>query len=289
MNNLTAKELFDWRKKQLSLGGRKADLDWLLDLGAGLSWTEMQALYLDKKKTFFVSKTLDELSGFWRIHLEENIPLQYLLRICPWREFEVEVSPAVMIPRQETELLIEFALSRFKNSDKGVWVDLGTGSGVLAISLARSFLEWEGHVVDISQDALSLAKRNLMALASTAKYSVHCGKWWDPLKPWWGNLNLVLANPPYIPSSTLKTLDPIVYLNEPHLALSGGLDGLDSLKEIVFGALKALACGGCLMLEHHHDQSDQVLQLMDSGGLVGINYELDLEGVRRFAIGYKPL
>ena len=289
MNYYTSRQILQWRIQQLKKGGRKEDLDWLLDLGGGLRWSDLQNLYLDDSKSCHLSKTLDELSSIWRLHLDEKIPLQYLLKICPWRDFEVLVTPAVMIPRQDTELLIDIALEKIKNSREGIWADLGSGSGVLAIALARSLANWEGHVVDINKESLSIAQSNLQSLVSDAKYTLHLGKWWEPLKPWWGNLNLVVSNPPYIPSSILSKLDPFVYLNEPHLALSGGFDGLDCLREIIAGSIDGLSNGGCLILEHHYDQSEEVLNLMKGTGLVDINFERDLQGVKRFAIGFKNL
>ena len=283
-----SKELIDWRRKQLLLGGRKHDLDWLLDLGGGLSWTNLQSLYLDEKRSYVIVKSLEELSRIWKTHLDENIPLQYLIGKCPWRDFELEISPVSMIPRQETELLVDFAIDKFKNVLSGRWADLGTGSGALAIALARKFPLWEGFLVDISQEALLLARRNIENIAGDSNYSLHCGFWWEPLKPWWGSLNLVLANPPYIPESLLDKLDPIVIKNEPTIALLGGKDGLNSCRDIISGAFEALSPGGCLMLEHHYDQSDSVLRLMHQSGLIRREFKEDLEGIKRFAIAFKP-
>ena len=288
MNQYTSNEILKWRTQQLLLGGKKENLDWLLDLAGGLTWSDIQILSLDENKSYSLLMSLDQLSSLWSQHLEEKLPLQYLLGICPWRDFVLEVSKSVMIPRQETELLIDFALQRFPEKQKGKWADLGTGSGALAIALNKAFPEWEGYVVDVSTDALILAKKNLSYLAVNSKYSLHLGKWWEPLKHWWGELDLVLANPPYIPSSIVQTLDPIIYLHEPHLALSGGVEGLDSLREVIAGAYKSLNSGGCLMVEHHHDQSQRVLELMNKGRLVNLCSENDLQGIKRFAIGYKP-
>ena len=125
-------------------------------------------------------------------------------------------------------------------------------------------------------------------LAPRSEVNLHLGSWWEPLKPWWGSIELVLANPPYIPSGVLDSLPPIVRDNEPRLALCGGLDGLNACKEILNGAFQAIAKDGWLILEHHHDQSDLILKLMHEVGLKDVDYALDLQGIRRFAVGRHP-
>ncbi len=286
---LRAKDILSWRKKLLSEGGRPADLDWLLDIGGGLRWSDLQLIKIDQdSSSFTLEKSLEELEILWKTHLHDHTPLQYLIGRCPWRDFELEVSKAALIPRQETELLVDIALRRVGISFMGCWADLGTGSGALAIALARFFPKALGHAVDCSKDALSLAERNLIKLAPKAKVKLHLGDWWEPLEPWWGEIGLVVANPPYIPNRFLEALEPAVFDHEPHLALCGGEDGLIACRKVVFGAIKALQSKGWLILEHHFDQSDAVLGLMRKAGLKEIGFETDLEGVKRFAICRKP-
>ncbi len=284
---LSGQELFAWRKKQLSFGGRSIDLDWLLDLGGGLRWSSLQKLYLDPKRYFVLDKSLEELEKVWLSHIEDSTPLQYLLGCCPWRDFELSVSSKAMIPRQETEILIDLAVQRINKNEFGVWADLGTGCGPIAVALARELIGWKGYAVDCSKDALSLAQINLQRLAPEAKIKLLLGNWWEPLRPWWGSFNLVVANPPYIPSGLLNELDPEVRLHEPHLALFGGIDGLQSIKEIISYSFKALAPFGWLIMEHHHDQSALVLEMMKQVGLKNVHFEEDLQGVKRFALASK--
>ncbi len=284
---LFGEELLIWRKKQLSKGGRKVDFDWLLDLGGGLSWVTLQKLLIDPNKSLLLSESLEALEGIWMRHLEDKTPLQYLIGRCPWRDFDLAVNASVMIPRQETELLVDLALKRVGNSSEGIWVDLGTGSGALAVALAQSLYDWEGHAVDLSKDALSLAKHNLEHLAPDFQTKLHLGSWWEPLQPLWGFFSLALANPPYIPTSVINELDPVVKDHEPRLALCGGSDGLMQIRKILAGSFKALAPGGWLIMEHHHDQSDDVLKLMSQFGLVNVSFEKDLQGIKRFAIGQR--
>ncbi len=281
-------DLLAWRKRQLEKGGRLVDLDWLLDIEGGLSWSELQLLIIEPSRKVFLEQPFNELERIWLKHLDDHTPLQYLTGRCPWRDFELEVNPDVLIPRQETELLIDLALDRANSSDVGSWVDLGTGSGAIAVALGRALPRWHGFAVDKSSEALLIARRNIEHLAPKAQMDFAIGNWWKPLRPFWGSLDLVLCNPPYIPSELIDKLDQTVKSHEPHLALCGGMDGLIECRKVLAGAFKALAPLGWLLMEHHHDQSDEIMELMRKEGLEEISFETDLQGVRRFAICRRP-
>tara|TARA_B100002051_G_scaffold166077_1_gene156851 strand:+ start:2757 stop:3647 length:891 start_codon:yes stop_codon:yes gene_type:complete len=282
-------QLLAWRRRQLKRGGRSVDLDWLLDFGGGLAWTDLQRLLIDPDRRVTLTATFSELERFWMLHLEHHKPLQHLVGLCPWRDLLIEVSPSALIPRQETEQLVDLALSIQWASPVQRWADLGTGSGAIAIALAHAFPQAHGHAVDRSEEALALAKQNLVRLVSSNHCQLHLGSWWEPLKPWWGEFDLVLSNPPYIPESLIAGLDPVVSNHEPHLALDGGADGLDSIRRVVARAGHALAPGGWLLLEHHHDQSDAVLDWLRGVGLVQVEAVRDLQGIVRFAMARRPL
>ncbi len=284
----TAQEVLEWRHKQLSFGGISSDLDWLIDIGGGLGWEQTQKLKIFQTGTYLFAISLNELECIWRQHIQGQIPLQYLLGRCPWSDFELEVTKAVLIPRQETEILLELALKKACEFKSGLWADLGTGSGALAVGLARSLPDWNGHAVDVSKSSLIVAEKNLHRLAPHTKVEVHLGDWLEPLKPWWGFFDLVVSNPPYIPSSVMKQLDPIIRNNEPHLALNGGDDGMDSCRMVVKGAFNALKRKGFLIFEHHYDQSEKALKLLLENGFEEVAFHNDLDGVRRFAIGRHP-
>ena len=283
-STLTGTELLQWRRRQLARGGTAADLDWLIDLAGGIPWASLQRLLLDPSRTIAMVQSLDVLTQLWERHLQEHVPLQHLVGLCPWRDLLLESSPAALIPRQETELLVDLALSHLKAAPPGRWADLGTGSGAIAVSLALAWPTASGHAVDLSCDALRLAARNFKRCAPNHNCSLHLGSWWIPLKRWWGTLDLVISNPPYIPISLVQGLETVVRDHEPHLALSGGDDGLDAIRAVVDGAPKGLAPGGWLLLEHHHDQSALVMQLMRDAGLLEVSAAADLEGTRRFAL-----
>ena len=285
---ISSEEILTWRRVNLSKGGRKVDIDWLLDVGGGLSSSELYKIILYPERSFLLEKSLQELEDIWKFHLTTNKPLQHIIGKCPWRDFVLEVNSDALIPRQESELLIELALKRFKNKSKGVWADLGTGSGAIAIGLARSFPEWNGHAVDCSKKAISLAIKNINSFSLKKKVSIHLGSWFEPLQKLNNSIDLVVANPPYIPRSLITKLHPTVRDYEPFLALCGGDDGMDACRKVVSGAFEVLSSGGYLIFEHHHDQSDRALGLLVDYGYKNVSYENDLQGIRRFAIGSHP-
>tara|TARA_Y100001968_G_scaffold321662_1_gene356456 strand:- start:3405 stop:4277 length:873 start_codon:yes stop_codon:yes gene_type:complete len=282
------REILSWRKINLSQGGRRVDIDWLLDIGGGLCWSDLQKIVLYPQKHFEMEKSLDELGDIWNSHIKTGKPLQHLIGKCPWRDFILEVNSDVLIPRQETELLVDLALSKFKNSCEGVWADLGTGSGAIAIALSKSFPSWDGHAVDCSKGALNLAKKNFNNLCPASKVSFYLGDWLDPLSELKNSFNLIIANPPYIPRVLLNQLPPMVKDFEPILALCGGEDGLESCRKLVSGAFESLCSGGWLIFEHHHDQSERALKLLIENDYENVSFANDLEGIKRFAMGSHP-
>ncbi len=282
--SITGEAFLQWRKIMILKGGRKVDFDWLLEMAAGVSWSKLQSIILNPENFISLEISIDELEVIWGSHLKDKIPLQYLISKCPWRDIELEASADALIPRQETEFLIDIALKKVSNIDCGRWADLGTGSGPIAVSLAKSLPSWNGHASDISNEALDLAKRNLKSIVPNANVRFSLGDWWEPLSRWWGSFNLVLSNPPYIPSNLIEDLDPVVKNHEPRLALDGGEDGMNSSRKIIFGALNGLAKGGWLILEHHYDQSEKITSVMKNIGMEEVSFEKDISGIRRYAI-----
>lgn len=294
-NTVAAADLLHWRRTQLQAGGQASQLDWLLDLQGGIRWQTLQQLRLYPDRAVNLEAPLPELESLWQEHLSSGTPLQYLVGRCPWRDLELEVQPGALIPRQETELLIELAEqllnpagSITRDPEALLWADLGTGSGCLAVALARSFPGSHGVAVDQSGDALALAQRNLSAHQLLEAVQLRQGSWWAPLADHAGRLDLVVSNPPYIPTAVWEQLEPTVRDHEPALALDGGGDGLDAIRTIAAGAAAHLAPGGWLLMEHHHDQSEAVLALLNGAGLEQVSPHRDLEGIWRFASGQRP-
>ena len=286
MNNysINGNTFLQWRKEMISKGGRKVDFDWLIDIAAGVSWSKLQNIILNPDYYLSLEIKIEDLEIIWESHLKDQTPLQYLISKSPWRDFELEVSAGVLIPRQETEFLIDLALKKVENLKCGRWADLGTGAGPIAIALAKSLPDWEGHAVDISKEALQVANRNLKSLINNNNVKFYLGDWWGPLQKWWGSFDLVLSNPPYIPSDLIGYLEPVVKNHEPMIALDGGLDGMIASKQIILGASHGLAKGGWLILEHQYDQSEKIIKLMKNIGMEEVSFEKDLNGIKRYAI-----
>ena len=289
--SVTAKTLLSWRLTMLNEGGEASALDWLLDLKGGVRWQQLQALRLYPESTLTLEHGLETLEELWRRHLRQQIPLQYLVGLCPWRDLELKVAPGVLIPRQETELLIDLALGCLSDEERQgdlQWADLGTGSGCIAIGLAKALPGSQGVAVDRSSEALAQAQANAEAILGSGGLAFAQGDWWEAIPDRRGKLDLVVSNPPYIPAAIWADLEPVVRNHEPELALNGGSDGLDAIRAIAGGACAALKPGGWLVLEHHYDQSNAVLELLDRAGLVNGRAHTDLEGVQRFAIAQRP-
>ena len=144
------------------------------------------------------------------------------------------------------------------------------------------------EAMDQSPQALALAERNIKVHQLEGAVELRQGSWWEPLADCAGTLALVVSNPPYIPTAVWAQLEAGVRDHEPSLALDGGADGLDAIRRIAAGAIRHLAPGGWLLLEHHHDQSSAVLALLRAAGLEQVQAHRDLEGVWRFASGRRP-
>lgn len=297
--SLIASDLFRWRNTLLAQVPREAAarkdaaaaIDWLLDVVGGVPWTTLQSLWLHPEAMVRLARPRSLIESLWRRHLTTHEPLQYLVGRCPWRQFDLRVGPAVLIPRQETELLVELALELLpaeRRPSPLLWADLGTGSGCLAVALSQALPGSRGLATDVSPEALAVARVNLEALGAEQRVMLLNSCWWESLEPWNGRLDLVVTNPPYIPRALLAGLAPEVRDHEPRLALDGGEDGLEAIREVARGAPRALAPGGLLLLEHHHDQCAAVGALLEAAGLVAVEHHRDLEGVLRFASGRRP-
>lgn len=286
---IAAAELLQWRRRQLQAGGEASELDWLLDLEGGIRWQALQQLRLYPDQSVSLATPLDRLEALWQQHLSSAAPLQYLVGRCPWRDLELEVRPGALIPRQETELLIDLATDLIAAERSPLlWADLGTGSGCLALALALAWPASRGIAVDQSAEALAVARRNLETHQLLDAVELRQGSWWQPLADCAGALQLVVSNPPYIPTAVWAELDTGVRVHEPALALDGGADGLAAIRTIAAGAMAHLAPGGWILLEHHHDQSSAVLALLHAAGLEQVEAHRDLEGIWRFASARRP-
>ena len=223
--------------------------------------------------------------------MQERVPVQYLTGITHWRDFSLKVTPAVLIPRPETELLIDLAVEALKPdrlNSKSNWVDLGTGSGAIAIGLASVLTNSTIYAIDFSSAALAVAQQNADNCGFGDRIKFDRGSWWEPLKFLKGQVSGMVSNPPYIPSSTVLTLQPEVTKHEPHLALDGGLDGLDCIRHLAETAPDYLESGGVWLVEMMAGQAETVAEILESqGSYCQVQIFADLAGIDRFALAYR--
>ena len=283
---VSAEKFLLWKKKQISKGGDNQSLNLLIDSIGGLSLAEFNSLKIKPKKKVELKINLDLLESFWDKHISTAIPIQYLSGISYWRDLKLEVSNKILIPRPETELIIEIILDKFKNKEEKItFVDLGTGSGAISIALALANPNWNGIATDIDKNAIEIARRNFTNNSDQSNLRFCEGNWWNPLGNFKGEIDLAIANPPYIPKDTFKELPLEVKNFEPKNALLGGEDGLLHIKEIVEHAPLYLKDKAWLLIENHFDQGERVKQLFLENRFTSVKVLKDFAGIGRFTIG----
>jgi len=291
-------QLWQWRQRAIQAAIATdvpvAEVDWLLQEIAGL---DRLALRLESFKNWpqiQLELPLEDLDQLWQSRLGDRFPVQYIAGVTHWRQFKIAVSSAVLIPRPETECLIDLAVTAAISSgavpalQQGHWVDLGTGSGAIALGLANVFPESTIHAVDYSLEALAIAVANAQNLGFAERIRFYQGSWWEPLTAMKGQFSGMISNPPYIPTSTLPTLQPEVVRHEPHLALDGGADGLDYIRHLIEISPSYLRPGGVWLIEMMAGQADSVREILQNqGSYSNIQIHSDLAGIERFALAYR--
>ena len=244
-------------------------------------------------KIELVARSLDEPSDAERTRFRaliqkraEGVPVAYLIGEREFYLLKFAVTPATLIPRPETETLVMEALAHLKSRPSAKVLDIGTGSGCIAISLAHQL---KGiHVVagDISTEALAVALTNAQRHGMTDRVEFRHG---DLFKVCNANeqFDLVVSNPPYISDSELSTLDVDVRDHEPRSALAGGVDGLDFYRRIAKDANAFLKPGGSLMLEIGMTQGDSVRRLLEAAHFDAITIVNDMARRQRVVTGIR--
>ncbi len=211
-------------------------------------------------------------------------PIAYLTESSEFWSLPLRVSPAVLIPRPDTELLVETALKKIPPEADWRIADLGTGSGAIALAIASERKKCEIHATDISMAAIEVARGNASAL-ELGQIQFHRGSWCKPLQ---GKFHLVVSNPPYINADDphLKQGD---LRFEPRKALSPGADGLRAIRKISTLARPMLVAGGWLMFEHGWDQGPAVREIMEGASFINVETQQDLQGHDRVTVGENPI
>lgn len=221
----------------------------------------------------------------WVERRRSGVPMAYLLGEREFMGHVFQVSPAVLIPRPETELLVETALEHLNGRERPRVLDLGTGSGAIAVSLALARPDARVEATDLSAEALAVAAANARRLGATV--ALHRGDWYQALKseapaPIY---DAIVSNPPYIAAAD-PHLSQGDLRHEPAMALTDRADGLAALRAITQGATAWLKPGGALWMEHGWDQAVQVRDLLRAAGFGRVASRCDPAGIERISGGY---
>ena len=210
-------------------------------------------------------------------------PLAYIVGRRGFWSLDFAVSPATLIPRPDTETLIEAALAMPPPGARRI-LDLGTGTGCILLTLLHEWPEALGIGIDLSPDAAALARQNAISLGLADRSAFLCGDWAEAVS---GTFDLVASNPPYIRSADIPGLMPDVARYEPHGALDGGTDGYDAYRRLVADLPRLLAPRGVAILELGIGQAETVAYLAMAAGLVS-ETRRDLGGIARAIVLRRP-
>jgi len=282
----TILKLIRWTADYLSKKGidtARLDAELLL---AHLLKTDRTRLYMN----FDQPLNKDELTNFKKLleRRAKHEPLQYITGCQEFWSLPFKVSPSVLIPRPETELLVEESMRELGKSFPGnesiEILDVGTGSGALAAALASEIKGAKVTGVDISHEAAKIARENIEANNLSPSVSILEGDLFKPVKD--KSFHLIVSNPPYIPHGDMESLQPEVAGFEPLSALDGGDDGLDYYRRIIPESIKHLIPGGWLMLEHGMGQSGKIISIFkETAAFTEIESINDLAGIDRVVKG----
>ena len=273
---MTLKEAYEYGQKKLAdaeIDDAVLDAWYLLEHVTGIS----RALYFLRMN----EEMSEENEVQYKEYLEtraNHIPLQHITGVQEFMGYEFNVNEHVLVPRQDTEVLVEEALKVVK-PDMEV-LDMCTGSGCIIISLMKFAKQISGTAVDISEEALKVAKSNADKLDAAVEFIRS-----DLFEEVKGQYDLIVSNPPYIRTAVIEELKEEVKFHDPFLALDGKEDGLFFYRKIVKDSLNYLKPNGRLYFEIGHDQGEDVKNLMEEAGFKEVFVKKDLAGLDRVVCG----
>lgn len=244
----------------------------------------LMAFILDKDAAFVIAHSEDELAANQEMLFDSCVrrrakhePFQYIVGKQEFYGLEFEVTPDVLIPRPETEILVEEAINILSQLENPRFCEVGVGSGCISVSILTNVASATGLGVDISATALNVARRNAERHNVSERLTLIESDLFTKVT---GKFNLIASNPPYIPKREIDSLQPEVQF-EPHLALDGGVNGLTIIEQIISKSPHLLVPGGILLLEIGFDQAERIRTMFDRSAWSEPDFLPDLQGILR--------
>jgi release factor glutamine methyltransferase len=281
----TCKDALDWTADYLARKGDdhpRRSAEWLLSAATGLSRVQLYAFHdrpLSPEERAALRSAIERRAS--------GEPLQYVTGEMPFRHLVLRVKRGVFIPRPETEVLVDVALEAISSLDEPLVIDLCTGSGAVAVSLAYEHPGARVLATDVSEHAFEAARQNSLYAGVDERVQLFHGSLFEPVsREYLGCMDVVVSNPPYIPTEDVRSLPEEVLAYEPMEALDGGADGLDVARKIASEALEWLKPGGLLAMEVDETRAQAMAEEMqDSYECVAVRK--DLTGRDRIVVGNK--
>jgi release factor glutamine methyltransferase len=243
-------------------------------------------------KTFQIAHPEIELIGSQEQILNDAVgrrtarePLQYITGHQEFYGIDFEVTPDVLIPRPETEILVERAIEILKNTDQPRLCDIGTGSGCIIISILQNITDARALAVDVSLQAMEVARRNAGKIGVNNRLNLLVSDVFDSVVA--EKFDVIVSNPPYVPETDLPGLQSEVRDHEPLLALTGGAKGLDIIGKLIEQSPEYLRASGTMLIEIGFNQSEKVEQMFDRSIWSDVEFVADLQGIPRIAVAVK--
>lgn len=275
----TVKEVLNDTKKRLKEQGIDTySLDSSLLVSEVTGLTKIQLVTHDRDEV--TKEQINRLENLVKERLK-NKPMQYILGHCEFMGLDFKVTENTLIPRGDTENIVEEVIATIENSGYNTVLDMCTGTGAIAISVAH-YTKAKVTASDISSKALEVARENAKILNADVNFIES-----DLFENINETFDVLVSNPPYIESEVIPTLMEQVKDYEPMLALDGGKDGLDFYRNIINQAKNYINQNGCIVFEIGYNQGGQVKSLLENAGFVNINVKQDLAGLDRLVIGFK--
>src|SRR6056297_1221920 len=257
---------------------RRADARLLLMFGLNMKYHQLIG-ELEKEVDKEVERNLIQKAK----QVSKGTPLQYVLGSQEFYGLDFLVNESVLIPRPETEIIVEFIINKYKGKDVKI-LDIGTGSGAIAVSLAKNLTKSCVDAIDISNNALAVAKQNAKLNMVEERINFIESNLFSNIGSY--DYDCIVSNPPYISASEMKVL-PLNVTKEPKLALYGGIDGLDFYKKIINKSADFLKVEGMLIFEIGYKQGKEVSMLMQKKGFINVEIKKDFNNLDRIVLGYK--